>query len=280
MEAGPLQLAEAVRAEARVVENRLRGGNARSLRLSVPGWPGAAPGQFVMLSPGALPVARRDDPLLPRPMAVYRQSTAADGRPAEAHVDILYRIEGRGTALLAEARRGDRVRVVGPLGRPFPAPPSPGRVIIVGGGTGIASLYGLAASAAPAAETTVILGARRSLELMGREDFDALDVELQVTTEDGSAGERGLVTAPLERALQREAVAVVYCCGPTPMMRRCAELAALHDVTCMVSLENNMACGFGVCLGCAAPRTAGDYALVCRDGPVFDASEILWETLP
>jgi dihydroorotate dehydrogenase electron transfer subunit len=279
MEAGPPQLAQAIRAEAVVVENRLRGGDGRRLCLSVPNWPGAAPGQFVMLSPGPLPVTRRDDPLLPRPMAVYRQSRASEGAP-EPRVEILYRAVGRGTALLAEARSGDRVRVVGPLGRPFPAPQAPGRVILVGGGTGIASLYGLAERSASEAETTVLLGASRVDELMGREDFAALDVDLQIATEDGSDGERGLVTALLERALQRERVAALYCCGPTPMMRRCAELAAEHDVPCLVSLENNMACGFGVCLGCAAPRTAGDYALVCRDGPVFDATEILWETLP
>jgi dihydroorotate dehydrogenase electron transfer subunit len=278
MEARPLQLAEPVRAEAVVVENRPRGGDGRGLWLSVPEWPGAAPGQFVMLSPGPLPVARQDDPLLPRPMAVYRQSIAGAGAP-EPVVEILYRVDGRGTALLAGARTGDRVRVVGPLGRPFPEPPGPGRVILVGGGTGIASLYGLAERSAEELETTVILGARGAGELMGRDDFGALDVDLQITTEDGSEGERGLVTAPLERALQRGRIAAVYCCGPTAMMRRCAEMAAEHNVACLVSLENNMACGFGVCLGCAAPRTAGDYALVCRDGPVFDATEILWETL-
>jgi dihydroorotate dehydrogenase electron transfer subunit len=277
MESAPLQLAEAIRAEAVVVENRLGSGGHR-LWLSVPDWPGAAPGQFVMLSPGALPAARRDDPLLPRPMAVYRQSGTTGG-DSEPRVEILYRVEGRGTTLLAEAAPGDRVRVVGPLGRPFPAPPAPGRVILVGGGTGIASLYGLAERSASEVETTVLLGARRAGDLMGRDDFDALGVDLQVATEDGSAGERGLVTAPLERILQRERVAALYCCGPTPMMRRCAELAAQHDVACLVSLENNMACGFGVCLGCAAPRTAGDYALVCCDGPVFDATEILWEKL-
>ena len=72
----------------------------------------------------------------------------------------------------------------------------------------------------------------------------------------------------------------VYACGPTPMMQRCAELAAASAVTCFVSLENNMACGFGVCLGCAAPRTSGGYALVCREGPVFDGRDIVWSGLP
>jgi dihydroorotate dehydrogenase electron transfer subunit len=279
MEESPLQLAEAIRAEAEVVENRPLGGGNRKLCLAVPGWPGAAPGQFVMLSPGALPTVRRDDPLLPRPMAVYRESPpgSAGGEPV---VEILYKIEGRGTSLLAEAAPRERVRVIGPLGRPFPAPPDSGGLIIVGGGTGIASLYGLAERIAARPEVTVILGARRDVELMGREDFSALDVSLEITTEDGSAGERGRVTVPLARALERGGIAQLYCCGPTPMMQRCAELASEHGVPCVVSLENNMACGFGVCLGCAAPRRAGDYALVCRDGPVFDAADLAWEMFP
>ena len=110
-------------------------------------------------------------------------------------------------------------------------------------------------------------------------NFERTGAEILFTTEDGSLGETGLVTDPLARVLAGEDIATVYCCGPTPMMRACAELAAEHQVTCMVSLENTMACGYGVCLGCAAPRPAGDYALVCRDGPVFDSREIAWEGL-
>jgi dihydroorotate dehydrogenase electron transfer subunit len=301
MRARPTAPAQAIRAEASILENRplsatpsatalgTRGATGPAdrgsehtesgdpsrgagwlLRLAVPDWPGSEPGQFLMLSPGAVSEVRRDDPLLPRPMAVYRD---------DGSVDVLYKIEGRGTSLLAQAVVGDRVRVVGPLGQPFPMPEPGSRVVIVGGGTGIASLYGLVRGSA-GADVTVILGARTPGELMAREDFEALDIDLVLTTEDGGAGEQGLVTAPLERALLAGGVSRVYSCGPTPMMRRCAELAAEHDVTCLVSLENNMACGFGVCLGCAAPRPDGHYALVCRDGPVFDAREIHWEGLP
>jgi dihydroorotate dehydrogenase electron transfer subunit len=230
-----------------------------------------------MLSPGAVSEVRRDDPLLPRPMAVVRDFRDVGGRVG---LDVLYKVEGRGTALLAEARVGERLRVVGPLGRPFRLPDPGSRVVVVGGGTGIASLVGLAAESAALADVAVILGARSARDLMARGDFAALAVRLTIMTEDGSIGLQGLVTAPLERALKEGGVARVYCCGPTAMMRRCAELSAEHAVPCVVSLENNMACGYGVCLGCAAPRTTGDYALVCRDGPVFDASAIRWEGLP
>ena len=208
-------------------------------------------------------------------MAVFREL-----READPEVEILYKVVGRGTALLADASVGDRLRVVGPLGRPFPMPSAGEHVVVVGGGTGVASLYGLAAAAPNGVRQTIILGARSADDLMAREDFARTRAELLFTTEDGSLGEVGLATDPLARVLAEGDVASVYCCGPTPMMRACSELAAEHQVACVVSLENNMACGYGVCLGCAAPRPAGDYALVCCDGPVFDSREIAWECLP
>lgn len=263
-----------VRAEAVVTQNDAESGLNHRLRVRVPGWPGSRPGQFMMISPGAITDVRRDDPLLPRPMAVFRESADAD-----PEVEIVYKVEGRGTTLLADASVGDRVRLVGPLGRPFPMPTPGESVVVVGGGTGVASLYGLVAASPNDVRQTVVLGARSAGDLMAREDFERTGAEILFTTEDGSLGETGLVTAPLARVLAGEDIATVYCCGPTPMMRACAELAAEHQVTCMVSLENTMACGYGVCLGCAAPRPAGDYALVCRDGPVFDSREIAWEGL-
>jgi len=270
-----------IRADAQVLENSLGRGDNRRLLLGVPGWPGSLPGQFVMLSAGARTGVERSDPLLPRPMAVYR-SFVEDG---VARVEILYKVAGRGTALLAETLPGQVVRLVGPLGQPFPELASgDGRPLLVGGGTGVASLYELAARAGErlgdAQKVAVLLGARTGEDLMGREDFAALGVSLQVATEDGSEGRKGLVTALLSELLAQGAGATVYACGPTPMMRRCAELAADRGARCVVSLENNMACGFGVCLGCAAPLSSGGFALVCRDGPTFDAAAIRWEGLP
>jgi len=262
-----------LRADAEVVANEPDGRTALRLRLRPPGWPGAEPGQFVMLSPGPLPGAPRTDPLLPRPMAVYR--TVAEGRELE----ILYKVTGRGTRLLAEARPGDRIGLVGPLGRGF-EPPAPGEhVLLVGGGTGTASLLGQAAAAAHRGRATVLLGARTAGDLLGLDDFRALELTLELATEDGSAGHHGLVTEPLAKALAADPAAVVYACGPTPMMRAAAALAREHQARCLVSLENPMACGFGVCLGCAAPLSSGGFALVCRDGPVFDGASIAWEKL-
>lgn len=274
----------AIRVDAEVRANGPERGAAaasspnRRLVLAVPGWPGAAPGQFAMLSPGATGAASRFDPLLPRPMAVYR----AAPEPGGAAVEILYRVSGRGTRLLADARPGDRVRLVGPLGVGFPLPAAGQRALLVGGGTGIASLHELAAAARARGPVVVLLGARTAGDLMGREDFAALGVEVRLATEDGSAGRRGLVTGLLEEALAEPGAGrdLVYACGPTPMMRRAAEIAAAHGRRCVVSLENRMACGFGVCLGCAVPRAGGGFALVCRDGPVLDADAVAWEGVP
>jgi dihydroorotate dehydrogenase electron transfer subunit len=261
-----------------VVENRAEGGENRRLVLRVPGWPGFAPGQFAMLSPGALSEARRTDPLLPRPMAIYR----AD--PDGERVEILYKVTGRGTALLAETLPGQRLGWVGPLGRCFGGPAPGERSLLVAGGTGIASVYELARRVAGAGGAVrVLLGARRAEDLMGVDDFEALagvGVVLQVATEDGSRGRAGLVTELLEASLAEPGAARVFACGPTPMMRRCAELAAAARAPCVASLENHMACGFGVCLGCAAPLAAGGFALVCRDGPMFDARAVDWEHMP
>jgi len=262
-----------IRTRAQVVDQRREGQNQRIV-LRTPQWPGFAPGQFLMLSPGPLGAVPRLDPLLPRPMAVYRASPLGQG---EADVEVLYKRTGRGTRLLADARPGETVGMVGPLGHGFPEPERGTRAILLGGGTGIASLYELAARLAPAGSPHVLLGARSADGVMGLSDFRGLGVALEVATEDGSLGTRGLVTELLAGALRRVGAATVYACGPTPMMRRAAELAAQASRPCFVSLENPMACGFGVCLGCAVARAEGGFRLVCRDGPVFEAKEIAWE---
>jgi len=263
-----------IRGEGTVVSNRVEAGANHRLLLRIPGWPGFAPGQFAMLSPGARGAVPRSDPLLPRPMAVYRQHPA-NGAP---QVEILYKRVGRGTGLLAEASPGQRVGVVGPLGRPFAAPEPGERALLVAGGTGIASVYELARRLAGRAR--VLLGARGVDDLMGLDDFAALGAELRIATEDGSRGFAGRVTALLEEALAEPGPARVFACGPTAMLRRCAELARARGTPCVAALENHMACGFGVCLGCAAPLRAGGFALVCCEGPVFDAERIAWERLP
>jgi dihydroorotate dehydrogenase electron transfer subunit len=238
--------------------------DARRLLIDVPGWPGHRPGQFAMLELD--PDRLRLDPLLPRPMAVYR----ADG----SRVEFRFKAVGRGTELLGRLPPGARLGVVGPLGNGFPepAPARNGRALLVGGGTGIASLFGLAVQLSGA---EVLLGGRTRDDIMGLDDFAALGCRLELATEDGSTGHRGLVTELLEPRSGDE----VYACGPTPMMRRAAELARAANARCYVSVETHMACGFGVCLGCAVPTRAG-FRYVCTDGPVFESSTLEWDGLP
>ncbi len=265
-----------IRGEGRVMSLADEGDVNRRLVLALPHWPGSEPGQFVMLSPGARGSVPRCDPLLPRPMAVYR-TRAGDGDP---RIEILFKVHGRGTALLADLEPGDRIGVVGPLGTPFPDPAPGARAVITAGGTGIASVYEFAAALhARGVPVRVLLGARSAGDLMGEADFAASGIDLAVATEDGTRGTRGLVTDLLAQALPGAGAAVVYVCGPTPMMAATARICAQRGLPCWASLENPMACGFGVCLGCAAPLRDGGFALVCRDGPVLPAHAVAWESL-
>ncbi len=274
-----------IRAQAEVVVNRPEATAQYRLRLRVANWPSVAPGQFVMLTPKAGAARACSDPLLPRPMAIYR---VFEGETS-SEIEILYRVVGRGTGLLSEVSPGDQVGLVGPLGRGFPAPQAGEHSILVGGGSGIASLYLFARAACErvrqegAGRVSILLGARTVADLPAQSDFADLGAELILATEDGSVGERGFVTEPLRVLLEGSAAStsgvVLYVCGPTPMMRACANLAAKCERQCFVSLENPMACGFGVCLGCATTLQGGGKALVCKDGPVFAADRIDWENV-
>lgn len=245
-----------IRARARVLS-----AGPDSLRVRLPEWPGHRPGQFAMLLLD--PDARRRDPLLARPMALFRGDADA--------LEFRFRVVGRGTMLLSELRKGTSLGVLGPLGNGFSPIEAP--AILVGGGTGIASLYELAREAP--AGTRVLLGARSRNELLALEEFRSLPIELETATDDGSLGHTGLVTD----LLKPESGAEVIACGPTPMMRRAAEVAAAAGARCRVSLENTMACGFGICLGCAVPADSG-FRYVCTHGPVFDAETLDWARLP
>jgi dihydroorotate dehydrogenase electron transfer subunit len=206
-------------------------------------------------------------------MAVYRERRANGA----AEIEILFKRHGRGT-LLADCGPGDRRRWSEPLGA---ASACPRAALLVAGGTGIASVAEArrAAARACARIARVLLGARSAVGPdEARPTSPRSGVPLDVATEDGSAGRRGLVTEILERSLRAEAV--VYACGPTPLLRRIAALAHAARARAFVSLENTMACGFGVCLGCAVPLREEGYALVCRDGPVFDAAALRIEGLP
>jgi len=226
-----------------------------------------APGQFVMVRAG-----ERHDPLLRRPMSI------AGADPASGTIEMLYRVTGVGTSLLAGRHAGDKLPVLGPLGRPFELPPA-GTILLVGGGIGMPPLC-FAATRLPPARTLVIQGARTEALLLCRESLAALGVGHRYATEDGSAGVRGLVTDLLGQVLCDIASPVeILACGPMAMLMAVARMARERAIRCQVSVEERMACGFGICMGCAMRLARStetpEYALVCVDGPVFEGTDIV-----
>ena len=235
------------------------------------------PGQFAMLKPrGSF------EPLLRRALAVYR----VDG---PRRLSFLYQVLGRGTSALSQLREGDEVEALLPLGNNWSIDRSTGGgALVVAGGVGSASLLTLCEELMRTkVETMLFFGAATGLAARGcgLEDFRALDLPYVVTTDDGSLGYKEFVTAPLERELRERdhKGSTIYACGPWPMMKRVAEIAAQFHVRCLVSLEAPMGCGFGVCVGCVvAVNTGGSpgygsYKRVCTDGSIFPAEEIRWE---
>jgi len=236
-----------------------------------------APGQFVMLG--------TPDPaqlLLRRPFSVCLVRGGASG-PED--VQLLYRVVGRGTALFSRLAPGTEMALLGPLGHGFtePAPPPRGeQPVLVAGGIGIAPFPILVELLLRRGFSPVLCyGARTSADLPLLGWFDQR-CEVRVTTEDGSAGEKGVVTTAVERLLHEgEGRVKLYSCGPEPMLRAIARLAEEHGVASEAALEAFMACGFGVCLGCvveaASPQGEfGRFRRVCVEGPVFPTREIAW----
>lgn len=231
----------------------------------------ARPGQFVQIL-----VDGRTEPLLPRPFS-FLDVTAKSFR-------ILYQVVGKGTSILAQKKKGDRLTVLGPLGNGFRVldKKSAARVLLVGGGVGIPPLYHFAKDAGVrAARIEVFLGARSKALLHCEKEFRALGIKLALATDDGSRGKKGFVTELLDDALalgsDPKTDLIIYACGPTPMLKAVSALAAKYGVNCQVSVEEPMPCGFGACLGCAIKVKGGRYAMACCEGPVFDSRDILWD---
>ena len=245
---------------------------------ATPSMAGMTPAQFFMLGiPGS-------ETLLRRPFSVCGLPGTFEDAPGDA-VQVLYKVVGTGTGLLASLAPGAALDVLGPLGNGFQAPAEPGvRPVFVAGGIGSAPFPALASWLSGRGETPVMYyGARSKADLPLADWFSAHTERLVVTTEDGSAGRKGLVTEPLGELLASDEAGAIhlYACGPEPMLKAVAQLAQRHEVTCDLSLEAHMACGFGVCLGCVVPtrRPGSDeihYDRVCVEGPVMRAGVLAW----
>jgi len=235
---------------------------------------GPLPGQFYMLS-----IGNGYDPLLKRAFSLFRKTP--DG------LQILYRIKGRGTSLLAGMKQGSIVDMLGPLGNSYQTPP-PGQVpLIVAGGIGIASVFSFAEKLH--GKAFVFYGARKKDELFMLDKLRSCSRELIVSTDDGSEGKKGTIVGVLKDFLDRQGSSdlnfTLYACGAMPMLSAICKIAESKNIKGFVSLEEQMACGIGACLGCAVKansqkkKTEGtdtDYKMICKEGPVFPIEEIVW----
>lgn len=264
--------------DARVLENRTLGNDYFALRLGgCDALAQSRPGQFVML--------RGDwgrDPLLPRPMSLM--SVDPGGR-----ADLLAKGVGRGTQLLEAAPPGARISVLGPLGNGFPVAESDTLDLLVAGGVGMPPLYMQAEQSAKCGlvqRCEMLYGGRSSGDLLFLAEMRAIGLSCHLATEDGSVGRRGRVTTLLEariehhRQVKHDTKLRVLACGPKGMLWAVARVAERHAIPCYLSLEEHMACGIGVCLGCAVPARTRPFRYTCSDGPVFLASDLVIPPAP
>lgn len=264
--------------EARVIANTRLSPDYNVIALAAPEIAATtAPGQFVMIKP-----SRSLTPLLRRPFSVFeilRSGSRMDG------LTLLSKRIGLTTAMLFDVVEGDVISCLGPLGRPFDVIDPPDEAWMVAGGVGLAPFASLAeALRLRGTATTLFYGARTGGELFYIDWFRQQGVRTVLATEDGSVGDHGRVTIPLEREL-READSRtsirVYACGPERMLEAVARLAGRYNRPSQVSVERVMGCGLGGCYSCVIPVRNGPsghhYVRSCIAGPVFDGADIVWD---
>ena len=264
--------------EARVIRNTRLSPDYNVIALAAPEIAAATqPGQFVMVKLG-----RGSAPLLRRPFSVFEIIRGKDGRVEG--ITLLSKRIGITTDMLFNAVDGDVVSCLGPLGKSFELIDPPGEAWMVAGGVGLAPFATLTeALSMRGTSTTLFYGARTGKELFYLDWFESRGVRVVLATEDGSCGDHGRVTLPLERELHgaRSKEITVYACGPEPMLEAVAHVAAKHGRASQVSVERVMGCGLGGCYSCVIPiRDASGghhYVRSCIGGPVFAGADIAWD---
>ena len=223
--------------------------------------PSCFPGQFVMVK-----INCGYEPFLRRPFAIL-------GRH-EHSLELLYKIKGHGTRLLSTMIPGEAVNVLGPLGTGFSMPGKDEYPVYIAGGTGLPPILCLAEKIRAG---VLIFGAFSQIDIPLLSRIKAVDgIKLRVTTQDGSLGKKGIATDMLDKVVEEAKKPItIYACGPKGMLRTVSEIAERIGSRCEVSLEEYMSCGFGVCSGCVVATTKGNLR-VCREGPVFDSSHVIW----
>ena len=224
----------------------------------------AVPGQFVHI--------------LPESQTLRRPISICDTDKNAGTLRIVFIVKGEGTKKISQAREGTLIDMLAPLGNGFTIDSSADNVVLIGGGIGTPPLLPLAKQYGQKA--TVITGFRSANAVILQEDFKSTGANTIVCTDDGSTGVHGVVTTPLQEVLSSKKVDLICACGPTPMLKAIVKLAEEYNIPCQISLEERMGCGIGACLVCACKtkRENGQehYAHVCKDGPVFNAKEVIW----
>lgn len=219
----------------------------------------AKAGQFCMIG--------LEKVFLRRPLSIY----SVDRK--NGTVSFLYKVVGKGTDILANLPVGSSVNILGPLGQGYPLDIKNNvEPVLVAGGTGVASIHFLASCLSKPG--SLYYGVRKKEELMCLTDFEKMGWEINISTEDGSYGYKGFVTDLLAKQIQQNSV--IYVCGPTPMMKKVAEISKEKNFPGYASLEQKMACGVGNCQGCAV-KIKNAYKMACKDGPVFSLADITFE---
>jgi dihydroorotate dehydrogenase electron transfer subunit len=240
-----------------------------------------APGQFVSIR-----CPEGSSYILRRPFSVYRVHKRGGWAST---IEIVFDVRGPGTAYLSSLRTHAAVDLVGPLGRGFAVPRTRAHCLLIGGGIGAAPLFFLADELRNEGHRVdCILGARSGRFLLNAIDVRRLASVYRITTEDGSTGERGLVTDVMEETMERCSTDVVYSCGPHPMLAAVSAICARNSIPVQVAVEELMACGFGACMTCVMPviRRKGRrdesvvYVRSCTEGPVLDGARVAWDGAP
>lgn len=226
-------------------------------------FPLSIPGQFAMIQ-----IDCGNDPFLRRPLAILGQK--------DTELEFLYKVKGKGTMEMSRKRKGDMLSILGPLGKGFSTPQKDESVVYIAGGTGVPPIIALAEQQK---KGYLIVGARSKEDFPLRNRISNIQgIHVRITTEDGSLGQKGLATDVLDEILASISIpCIVYACGPNAMLKKISEQARRIGARCEVSLEEHMACGFGVCSACAVKTVTGNQR-VCLQGPVFDAMLIQWSS--
>ena len=237
------------------------------------------PGQFVMIR-----IAGLSEPFLGRPISIYSYKRAK----SSSVIELLYRVAGKGTQILAGLISGSQLEVHGPLGCGYSVFPEKENIVFIAGGIGVAPLSLMAQYLCKnvcivPSRMSFYLGAQTAKEIVGLDKLSPLCYNIQIFTDDGTLGRKSLVAQAFQKDIKKydPASTAVYACGPRGMLKALAGILGKSEFHCQVSLEERMACGTGACMGCAVAikDKQGDvaYRRVCSDGPVFSLADVIWE---